>query len=519
MKKILFSALAALVMLATACEKNPPVEEINSVYFESFGLYAEDNPTKLTEDYVVENLSKTSIIEISLPAVFHPDSLVSLVPNFKFPGDDDTLEDTDDNKVIVTVNETEVIPGETALDFTNPLEFVLQKGTDYFMYTVTVKITPSNWEMVASAAVTDTLYGHVTVAPSEASDEVFLFGVRKKDQSAQNYPVLYSFKNNALSSPIVIAERRANSSGYAVGVNPQGVPYVVFGDYNSSTKSAQRKSSVFKYENGVSSVIDSLARVTYLGETPVIVPFSNNYVTVAGQISNTAFGGTSRALNISEFNGSKWTNLVPINGRDMAMRGYLTYAEVVNGVAYMLVFNNPSDDHSVSVYSNDGSGWKTIGEKIRVYPVNGGDYYTTIYMYHDIAVNSKGEVYILTGAQYINDNYHFALMKVGKNNTLTFEYPVITNFSVTASQRIHPQVTFDANDIPYVVYTANDGSDRTMVTHFDLTTREWTASEPISDMPLEDEPEIVRSKSGNLYVVNTNADKAKYLMIFALKQN
>ncbi len=514
MKKTLLAVLSIAAVLFAGCEKTGQEQQkVNPVYFTSFGFYAEDNAGVLSEDLVQTNISTVSVLNFEFPSDVLADSLKSLSARFEFPEGQDvkvTIGEGDD--------ETEVVSGDT-LDFSSPVVFLLQKDNDYFQYTVNVTIAPSNWEVVASAPVTDTINASISAAASPVSDDIYVAGLYNHKTSTTNYPINYTF-NSTLSSAVVLNEVQTTAD-VAVGVSPTGVPYTVYLDYSSNTSSSKRTSSVSKLVDGKPALVGAAGKVNKFGTQPCVFPIADNNLYVAGQAGGTTLGATRRMLAIDHFDGSEWTNKIEIAGRVSDRYGYITIGHVFNGVSYLLVLNNNSGaQHGISFYKNAGEGWTTIFEDLKLKNLKGEEV-QDIYWYMDFAITSKGEILLLLSTTYEDTGFSHAIVKYDeKSKAQTILYGLIPEWSVGAKEEIRPKLLLDSDDTPYVTYITRDGSDRIFVTHVDNTSKTWTKGEPVSDFACYEGFQFVKNKSGEMFVFGVSAASgdSKHLCVFGLKK-
>ena len=514
MKKTLLAVLSIAAVLFAGCEKTGQEQKkVNPVYFTSFGFYAEDNANVLSEDLVQTNISTVSVLNFEFPSDVLADSLKSLSARFEFPEGQDVKVTIGEGE-----DETEVESGDT-LDFSSPVVFLLQKDNDYFQYTVNVTIAPSNWEVKASAPVTDTINSYISAAASPVSDDIYVAGLYKHKTSTTNYPIIYNFKSS-LGSAVVLNEVQTTSE-VAVGVSPTGVPYTVYLDYTTGSSAAKRTSSVSKLVNGKPELVGAAGKVNKFKYEPCVFPIADNNVYVAGQADGTTLGATKRMLAIDQYDGSAWTNKIEISGRDATRYGFITTGHVFNGVSYLLVLNNNSNvQHGISFYKNDGKGWSTIFEDLKLKNQKGEEV-QEIYWYMDFAITSKGEILLLLSTTFDGTGYSHAIVKYDEQTKeQTILYGIIPEWSVGAKEEIRPKLLLDSNDLPYVTYITRDGSDRIFTTHVDKTTKTWTNGEPVSDFACHEGFKFVKNKSGEMYVfaVSNAAEDSQRLYVFGLKK-
>ena len=520
MKKSLFYALAIIVIVFVSCDQEPSPVQTNPVYFESFGLYAEDNVDIIVSDYIVNNISTTNVINIELPSTTYSENLKRLCPRFVVSSEDVTVsvdptlivvDETGDSSGTETLEEqvdnTEdniVTSGKTKIDFSSPVEFLLSNGTDNFIYTVNVTIAPENFKLIASA--TDNLLTGPQVA-IDNSNNIYIAEVMNSDNDDYDFPVMYEFKDGMLSDAIKLTESRANSHGIAIDCDPQGVPYMSFQDYTDDLN----KTTVMKVESGKPTVVGSYGAIYRLTNPGAIFPVSADNIFVAGNNAVKQDNLAKRALNIAQYSGGNWTNALSIPGRTLSS-GYNVMGHIINGVPYLMVLNYP-DESSYSMYKYIDTGWTTVFEQLQLKKQDGTLITEGYALWFDFDVASDGSIYIAVAGQFLTEDY---VLTVLKYNSSTNDFDFIPGPSpvIYTSNQQRVEFTLDNNDVPYLAYNnRTDGSYRPFITYIDPNTTTWTTPEPVCAEHCED-PQLIFDSNNKLYVVTTANDM---LAIYARK--
>lgn len=516
MKKSLIYALTIIVIAFVSCDQDPTPVQTNPVYFESFGLYAEDNVDIIVSDYIVNSLSTTNVINIELPSTTYSENLKRLCPRFVVSNEDvtvsvdptlivdDETEDSSETEISEEQVDNTVISGKTKIDFSSPVEFLLSNGTDNFIYTVSVTIAPENFQLVASA--TDILLTGPQVA-IDNSNNIYIANIMNSDDDNYDFPVMYEFKDGVLSEAIKLTDSRANSHGLAIACDPQGIPYMSFQDYTDDLN----KTTVMKVESGTPTVVGSYGAIYRLTNPGAIFPVSADNIFVAGQNAAKQDNLARRALNIAQYSGGSWTNALSIQGRTLAS-GYNVMGHIINGIPYLMVLNYP-DESSYSMYKYVNNGWTKVFEQLQLKKQDGTTITEDYTLWFDFDVASDGSIYIAVAGQFLTEDYVLTVLKYN-SSTNDFDFiPGPTSVIYTSNQQ-RVELTLDNNDVPYLAYNnRTDGSYRPFITYIDPNTTTWTTPEPVCAENCED-PQLIFDSNNKLYVVTTANDM---LAIYARK--
>ena len=508
MKKFYLLIATIAIAFFASCEKNSvnnPSE--NPVYFTKFGFYQQDHAGFLQDSIVFTNLKTTPEINVVLKRGTILDSLKAMTPRF-------TCSDT---SIVVTYGEAgDVVKGDGSdvLDFSMPVDFYLTNGTDYYKYTVTVTVEPNNWDCAAIG--TDTLRTNVQVAYDSVNDKFYIMNIRRSSASAKVNPMLFAYSNGQITN-VVNTESGAlydaeSASSIGLEVATDGTVYAVFGDKGASTSGNATTLSV---KNGNVAVVGERgALYKHNISYPVSVFPIGTDIWVAGMQNANQGGIGKRALNLAKYNGSSWTQGEALTGREASSYAYCPKGAIVNGVSYLQVENQQT--HTLSMYKNDGTGWKTVFEGLSILRAD-GNYTSTnnkLSYYHDFAVSANNDIYILAQTQNDNEKYSLTVIKYNAtDNTQTIIGGVIPG-TQTSSGGLTADLAISPAGTPYVVFEVQDDSSRNFVTYIDNNTKTWVDPEPVTNEESSDYPQIRFDKNGKGHVFTLVND---FLRVYTLK--
>ena len=463
MKKVSFVLAAAAMMLA-ACQPEEEKIPVVDVTMSSFGFYAETNPEALKADFVVSNPS--SQISIVLPYGTPEDALTSLVPSFEVT-----------EGATVTVEETEVESGVTALDFSVPVELLVTvNAKSNAQYTVTVSVAgPASWSKKAVSEAT--FKSEPALALSPVSDDLYAFGYL---QTREYFPLMLKYSEGSIV-PAADTLAKVGASYIAANCSSDGTPYAVF--YNKTNKNMK----VFCIASGVPVEVgdasELLANTGSSVGSNAIVPISSNdvWVFLMNNKANTTIGTVKRGLNVCHFNGSTWSQNVEMPGWNAKDATFIMQTKWVAGVPYIFILDFTTA--KFFVYKYEKSNWVAVCDGIQPLrddnstPISSAEYK---YGAMNFDVDSNGDVYILAAANYESaseDNIIGMLKYDIEEKTCSLVGGLIRN--VTASKCRYLSMALDNNDVPYVVYgnTFIDGGSAS-VTYIDAKTKTW--AEPVA---------------------------------------
>ena len=540
MKKFSFILAAAALFCAVSCQSDKGGEDAPSVYFKSFGFYAEDNPG-LDKDYVItSNLKKVSDIAIKIPNDADPAVLASLAPRFTLSSDDvvvkvgeallvsadqvepDLVQGVGRRAVADSGGEGEPEPEVESfiytLDLSAPVEIILSNGKRYKNYYLSGGIE-SSWRKVAEGDVS--LFGGSTAAPAydAKNDQFYIASVINADSDEEKYPILYKYKAGAFApaagSDGVIAKRRSDTANN-VAVAADGTPYVSFVDYIDIDGKATAEVSAASVKDGAVSILGEAGAI-YAANTAYythIFPFAANNVWVACTNKanvTTAPALNRRLLNLAQFDGSAWTNAKAIAGRSASDYGYFPISYFADGKGRLFVANQNVGTYSV--YKNTGTDWSALAEGVAPIDQDGSALVkASVSYYGGLGVDASGNAYILAQGKLDGENWCVALEKIGADGKLSLVGGIIPG-TESSNGSVQASVAFAADGTPYVAFQSRGGSLQPMVSKLDAASGTWK-TEAVSAAKVGRNVYACADKNGKILIFAVE-DGAKHAVVYA----
>ena len=343
-KQLKFLPVMLAFLVLGACSSDDPADitpepDPAEVGITSFGFYADDNQDVLFADYVEDEISGKDI-EIALPEEVDFSNLVA-----RF-----TTTDGDE----VSVQGTPQISGETANDFSAPVEYLVSEGNSNTIYTVTVKkMASAVWSQLPG--FDGHLVSNASLKVNPESYAPYVAFVSQMESDADEKLNLISFDEDQWDyvGSKDFSPGRARSVDLAF--NRSGVPFVSFGDDSGD----QTEAAVMTYDSGSWS---------YLGGGPFSeVESSVNAVTVGEEgevygfyINEQRGHANRRGVELKVFDGG-WSDL-SISGRSGNALDVI--AKEVNGDIYLGV-HDFGERQAVSVYKYSNGSWSTLADRLK----------------------------------------------------------------------------------------------------------------------------------------------------------
>lgn len=472
-KRFLLAALASVALFA-ACDKNKEEEEIIPVSFSSFGFYAKDNAGVLKTDYIAENIS-TGVISFTLPYGTDPAALKTLVPGFAVTeGASVNVADASgapDGKNIVC--------GVTPVDFSAEVQLVVFLKNNFKAYTVSVKIAePAKWGKVAESSLVMNSNPAFAINPKDGAPYVAGSSV-----NADNVAVPHLLKlDGAELKDVAGALAAGKSDGFAINFDASGVPFVAFADGSASSKM-----SVVRVADGKGTYVGEAGQMfgtsTTFTSIAAVFPVSDKDVWCAHYNNTNKVSVPRRGLNLAHFDGSAWSNGLPIAGREPAAYANGVFGKTINGESYLYAYGTKTKTipSHISMYKLDNGAWSTIFENLVVAGTNGQPVEGYSAFFSDFDIASDGSIYFLFGATFDGgENYEFGVVKydpTSKKQVLVGG--AMTDILVTYKYNMG-SIALDSNDVPYVALAYTEGDvKKTAVRHIDSKTKTWSELTPL----------------------------------------
>ncbi len=348
MKMLLFATVICGFMVSCNDDDNDD-PQYGEAKFLSFGFYMEDNEDVIFKDYVIENVTGTSI-KINLPEEADKTKLVA-----RF-----TVSEND----AVTVDGVTQESGKTINDFTSPIDYIVSEGTNNTKYTVTIGQEASAVWSKAGQFDGD-LAMEFIMKINPLTNEPYIAFQQSRDETDNRKAAMVKWSGGTWS---FIGDQAGASDGRADDISftfdKNGKIYMAYTDYTVNYGASVKLFDGSSWSAvGVKNLLER--RITFKSialnaqEQPMV--FCMNDDRTAGVTP------PRRALIYSTFNAS-WSAVQTVTGRDNALIAYYPMAITVNDVLYLSVFDNMSaaaGGASYSVYTYSNGAWTTIGDKER----------------------------------------------------------------------------------------------------------------------------------------------------------
>lgn len=445
MKRTIFSLLYLFVMacIFVACDDdNDDMPVYGEAELVSFGFYAEDNEGVLFNDYVAATIAQE--IRIALPDYVDRSALVA------------RFEATEDD--VVAVGEELQVSGETANDFSTPVDYVVTEGTNNSMYTVVIdKLPDAVWSPLSS----DATNMREIVLKVNPVNQLPYIGFVQSGETTDDYQAGVLVLEEGVLAPLGGLASEGRVSGVSLAFSAEGTPFISFADY---TAEVGQSMSAMTYSSGAWSYVggESGKGITdvRMGNSEIVVKNDGHPFVFA--MNNAAGALIRRELNISEYNGSGWTTSVAMPGRASDMIGYIQVSKNVNGVVYLTVYNQ--NVGSISVYSYTDGAWTTLADDYRDENASG------IHLRDlDMDVDNEGNVYVAVADNAMGDDvFRPKVMKLDAEtgswsnigSAIDVNFATTREFSLALSPMGEPYLMYrDNNLFPAVVSFDEDAQD------------------------------------------------------------
>lgn len=481
------AAFAALTALASCKKENEDPVIVPDPELTSFKFELANNPEAISSD--IEGVISGDAVTVSMMKAADKTKLVATF----------TTNEGD----VVKVGDAVQVSGETANDFTNPVDYIVTNsdGSKSALYSVSITSVNGKLEPLvtySSLPVSDAVLrvNPDNKAPYLAFKEKSVTG--SESASADKLTVV-NFLDGAwnLVGSAGFSNKVA-SSHFDFDVDSKGGLYVAYADDEANPKSA----NVMKYSGGAWSVVGSGVANNFAAQNLSLAAVSDNNLVLLQKCNSKTDPFKRNDLVASLFNGS-WNNSTVLDITSMAAvktckAGNVAYAFVIRrGKPY---------PHDVLKYA-DGS-WTAL----RANFAREGATQTGSFVY-DIAATEDGTVYLLT----VDD-----AQTTGEYRVIVEKYsPDAASWSIV-SGGYYPFVNGDNHDVaklavapdgtPYMLYY--DYKNTTLrLTWFDSDTKQWAEPVVVATEALSD-PCVAFTTSGVGYIAFTDANNAEKVFIY-----
>lgn len=271
-----------------------------------------------------------------------------------------------------------------------------------------------------------------------------------------------------------------NSKYFALDFNPDGVPFVSFYDESLKKQSVVKVAGVgdAKYIGNAGDLIQTGGSSN---SSVAVFPLSDNDIWCAQCNNAKNSNGIKRALNLSQFNGSAWSEDIPITGRSTKDNAYCILGRIISNIPYLYIYSQASQ--SISLYKYSNGNWTSSFEALKIKQADSQTDATLNLRTMDFDIASDGSVYVMTGADYSTAKvYNIGVVRISADGS---SQQIVGGemTKVDIDNYRNASMSLDANDVPYVIYTKPDGEDSSKhlyITYIDTKTKNWAAEERLS---------------------------------------
>ena len=404
---------------------------------------------------------------------------------------------------VVKVGDAVQVSGETANDFTNPVDYIVTNsdGSKSALYSVSITSVNGKLEPLvtySSLPVSDAVLrvNPDNKAPYLAFKEKSVTG--SESASADKLTVV-NFLDGAwnLVGSAGFSNKVA-SSHFDFDVDSKGGLYVAYADNEASPKSAK----VMGYSGGSWSVVGSGAANNFMAQNLSLAALSDNNLVLLQKCNSKSDPFKRNDLVVSLYNGS-WNSNTVLDITSMAA----VKTCKAGGAAYALVIRRGSPcPFDVLKYEN--GTWTAL----RTNFLRDGASNTGNFVY-DITACEDGTVLALTADDALNNGeYRFI---VEKYSSVTGTWSVVGGDYypyVHSNKNDEARIAVAPDGTPYLLYY--DCTNKTLrLTWFDSDTKQWAEPVVVATEALSS-PCIAFAASGVGYIAFTDANNAEKVFIY-----
>ena len=465
-------ALLVVMLVPAACtdSNNYVYNDVNAPAMLSFGFYKADNPGVLGADYVVElsadqtGGATTQTVSVALPPTVEKNSLVA-----RFTTSEGTT---------VKVGGAEQVSQTTANDFSQPIDYILTRGSVSRRCEVTVTKASLRWVETAQVAGITT-YGNPVLKINPVDQKPYIgFKTRAGNSAtAANHSTVLTLGDDGEWTAVGGEGfgHTVNSSYFDFDIAPDGTLYVAYADQQATV--LKNGMSVMKY-NG--------SDWEFVGTDKGLLKAVSNYVgfcaldgeLVGAQVNNSSKADyPNRTLVVSNYKDGAWNSQVPGSITNMV---YMANVAGGKDAAYVISINRGAVNgvnYGYNVLRYQGGEWTPM----IVNYLEPGNATNNIAMI-GVTVTADGTPYIWTmddasGQLGVRVKYYDktqdAWLTLGGN---------VLPLGFTPDR--HTEVALDTapNGTPYVVYTNTLDQGFPYMMYLDPDTRQWSNPAKLADL-------------------------------------
>lgn len=403
---------------------------------------------------------------------------------------------------VVKVGDAVQVSGETANDFTNPVDYIVSNsdGSKSALYSVSIRTVNGKLEPIVTYSERPVAGAVLRVDPFNKSPYIAFkeASVSGAESASADKLTVVNFVDGAWN--VVGSAGFSNKVAkehFDFDIDSKGGLYVAYADDEASPKGAK----VVKFSDGSWSVVGSDAANNIDAQDLSLAAVSDNDVVLLQKNNGRKDPVFKRNyLVASLFNGS-WKNEMILDITEMSAA---TVCKAGNVAYAVVVRRGGSVPFDVLKYSS--GSWSSL----RANFLREGATHTYT-LFSNIAAKEDGTVYVLTADDArTNDEYRLVVERYSPT-TQTWSvvgdyYPYVVNRSDKVEFAVAPDGT------PYILYY-DKANKKLNLTWLDSETKQWAdplvvATEPISDI------NIAFAASGVGYIAFTDANNAEKIFIY-----
>ena len=496
MKTVKFLCAAALAALTALVSCNKEKEEpviVPDPELTSFKFEFAKNQEAISSD--IEGVISGDAVSVSMMKTADKSRLVA------------TFTANEGN--VVKVGDVVQVSGETANDFTNPVDYIVTNsdGSKSALYSVSIKTVNGKLELLATYSERPVYSG--AVLRVNPVDKAPYIGFKEKSASdsesasAEKMTVV-KYADGAWSAVGSAGfSKKVSGSEYDFDITEDGSFYVAYANAESSTKNVQ----VMTYSNNKWEVVGKDETSDIQSQKVTLSAISDKNIIVLQTNNNRKHELGRYTLVASIYDGS-WNSAptVPFEKNPCVNIA----GDKAGNTAYFLVirksFEGVNYGHDVVAYTN--GNWSSL----RTNYVRKGATQTDNNIY-DITATDDGTVYIVTADNASDGStYHFV---VEKYNQASKDWSVIGGTFypfVHAESHNRAKIAVAPDGTPYLLYY--DYLNKTLrLTWFDSGTKQWAEPLVVATEAITD-PCIAFASSGVGYIAFTDENNAEKVFIY-----
>lgn len=402
---------------------------------------------------------------------------------------------------VVKVGDAVQVSGETANDFTNPVDYIVSNsdGSKSALYSVSIRTVNGKLEPIVTYSERPVAGAVLRVDPFNKSPYIAFkeASVSGAESASADKLTVVNFVDGAWN--VVGSAGFSNKVAkehFDFDIDSKEGLYVAYADNEASPKSAK----VMGYSGGSWSLVGSGAANNFMAQNLSLAAMSDNNLVLLQKCNAKSDPFKRNYLVASLFNGS-WKNEMILDITEMSAA---TVCKAGNVAYAVVVRRGGSVPFDVLKYSS--GSWSSL----RANFLREGATHTYT-LFSNIAAKEDGTVYVLTADDArTNDEYRLVVERYSPT-TQTWSvvgdyYPYVVNRSDKVEFAVAPDGT------PYILYYDN-ANKKLNLTWLDSETKQWAdplvvATEPISDI------NIAFAASGVGYIAFTDANNAEKVFIY-----